>query len=60
MAGEPMFVISGAMPPVRFVSIAWWIRRRLGCMDEDENKKILVLIANGIGLTFEQMEHLVQ
>lgn len=28
-------------------------------MDEEENKKLLELIANGIGLTFEQMEQLV-
>jgi len=29
-------------------------------MDEEENKKLLELIANGIGLTIEQMEQLVQ
>lgn len=29
-------------------------------MDEDENKKLLELIAEGIGLTFEQMEKLVR
>ena len=28
-------------------------------MDEDENKRFLELFANGIGLTFEQIEHLV-
>ena len=28
-------------------------------MDEDKNKKLLELIANGIELTFEQIEHLV-
>lgn len=57
--GEWWFVIPGEKRPRLFVSTACWIQRRLGCMDEDENKKQLKLIANGIVLTFERMEHLV-